>query len=88
MHGLPRERKEPLSSKLHDAKMTKTSTGKKIPVIVRLPKTLASSKEYQCVPVFIKVRAILVHVKGMRKISQRNSIRNSFLADRNFCTAN
>ena len=38
--------------------MMKTSTGKKISVIVRLPKTLVSSKEYQCVPVFIKVRAI------------------------------
>ena len=44
----------------------KTSTGKKISVIVRLPKTLVSSKEYQCVPVFIKVRAILVLVKGQR----------------------
>ena len=38
MH-LPRERREPLYSKLHDAKMMKTSTGKKISVIVRLPKT-------------------------------------------------
>ena len=85
---LPRERKEPLYSKLHDAKMMKTSTGKKISVIVRLPKTLVSSKEYQCVPVFIKVRAILVLVKDMRKISQRNSIRNLGLADRNFCTTN
>ena len=37
MH-LPRERREPLYSKLHDAKMMKTSTGK-ISVIVRLPKT-------------------------------------------------
>ena len=68
----------------------KTSTGKKISVIVRLPKTLVSSKEYQCVPVFIKVRAILVLVKGQRyeENSQRNSIRNLGLADRNFCTTN
>ena len=43
----PRERKEPLYPKLHDAKMTKTSTDKKISVrYIRLPKRLASSNDF------------------------------------------
>ena len=63
----PRERKEPLYLKLREAKMTKTSTDKKISVIyMRLPKRLASSNDFlnilvlvtRCVPVFIKVQAI------------------------------
>ena len=43
----PRERKEPLYLKLREAKMTKTSTDKKISVIfMRLPKRLASSNDF------------------------------------------
>ena len=42
-----KEIKEPLYLKLHQAKMTKTSTDKQVSVIiVRLPKTLASSNDF------------------------------------------
>ena len=65
----PIERKEPLYSKLREAKMTKTSTDKKISVIyMRLPKRLASSNDflntsnYSSVFLFLSKFELLVHV--------------------------
>ena len=87
---LPRERKEPLYPKLHDAKMTKTSTDKKISVIyMRLPERLASSNDFlntivTSVFLFLSKFELLVHATRMRKINQRNSIWNLCLADRTF----